>query len=183
MNGLCAFSFLWMKKMVEGDENLSIAAGIVTKRIKLLKIKEMVLSSHFILPDSDLRTQTVTQEAHPQSSSSVFFWCGKLRVNTCRGFKCWPSEVTCVWWGVFFYFKDLFVFLFMYTRLFLYMGMWTWLQCPQRPEGGVRHPRAGVHRGCETPTLWVWWTQTLWMCNTLVLTLNHFSGSCQNLDT
>lgn len=60
-----------MKKMVEGDENLSIAAGIVTKRIKLWKIKEPVLSSHFTLPDSALRTQTVTHEAHPQSGSSV----------------------------------------------------------------------------------------------------------------
>lgn len=80
------------------------------------------------------------------------FWCGKLSVNACRGFKCWPSEVPCVW-GVFFSFKDLFVFLFMCTRLSLYMGMRTWLQYPQRPEGGVRRPRAGVHRGCEAPTL------------------------------
>lgn len=182
MNGLCAFSFLWMKKMAEGDENPSIAAGIVTQRIKLLKIREKVLSSPFVFPDSGLRTQTVTHEAHPQSGSSVCSGVGSYVWTHAGGSNAEPQRFR-VCEEYFFSFKDLFVFLFVCTRLSLYMGMRTWLRYPQRPEGGVRHPRAGVHRGCEAPTLWVWWTQTLWMCNALFLTLNHFSGSCQNLDT
>lgn len=147
-------------------------------------LKNKGAGSFFTLYTSRLSSENTNSDAWGTSSVwfVCLFWCGKLRVNTCRGSNADPQRFH-VCEEYFLSFKDLFVFLFMCTCLFLYMGMRTWLQCPQRPEGGVRHPRAGVHKGCETPSLWVWWTHTLWMCNGLFLRLKHFSGSCQNLDT